>query len=109
MILSAVPVSAAQSEFPAFLAGVISSLENESAATSPEEIWSYFFDNKNVYYVAPRYCCDLPSTLYDASGNVLCYPDGGIAGVGDGRCPTFFENRSNGVRIWRHPGLDQDK
>lgn len=52
-----------------------------------------------MYYVPPQ-CCDQFSTLYDANGNVICAPDGGFFGTGDGRCPDFFTDRTNEKLVW---------
>ena len=64
-----------------------------------EEIWKYRFDGESVYYIPPK-CCDIPSMLFDERGDVLCSPDGGFTGDGDGRCPDFFKNRKSGKLIW---------
>ena len=32
---------------------------------------------------------------------VICHPDGGITGRGDGRCPDFFVERRNERVVWR--------
>jgi hypothetical protein len=64
-------------------------------------IWQYQYNSQTVYYVPPR-CCDLPSVLFDANGNVLCSPDGGFGGHGDGRCDDFFEKRKAEKLIWRY-------
>lgn len=51
----------------------------------------YEYRGQLVYYVPPPLGCgDCFSKLYDASGKVLCSPDGGIAGFGDGKCVGFF-------------------
>lgn len=55
----------------------------------------YRYQNQTVYYVPPG-CCDLPGTLYDRQGNVLCHPDGGFTGLGDRRCPDFADKRTGG-------------
>jgi hypothetical protein len=55
-----------------------------------------------VYYV-PSKCCDVPSVLYDSAGAVVCSPDGGITGKGDGRCTDFFDARRDEVVVWRDP------
>ena len=46
-------------------------------------------------------CCDIPSVLYDTAGTVVCAPDGGFTGRGDGRCPAFISQRSNEKVLWR--------
>ena len=66
----------------------------------------YEYRGGRVYYVPPR-CCDVYGTLYDASGTILCHPDGGFTGDGDGRCPDFFEERRNEKIIWRDRRADQ--
>jgi hypothetical protein len=53
-----------------------------------------------VYYLPPR-CCDIFGNLYDSQGQIICHPDGGIAGHGDGRCPDFLNQRTNETVIWR--------
>jgi len=40
------------------------------------------------------------STLHDMNGRVICAPDGGFAGGGDGKCSDFFELRMDEVLIW---------
>ncbi len=52
----------------------------------------YKYRGKLVYYVPSASCCigDQFNTLYDASGKVLCNPNGGITGLGDGKCVGFF-------------------
>jgi hypothetical protein len=53
-----------------------------------------------VYFVPYLPCCDIPSQLYDREGQVICAPDGGFTGAGDGKCPDFFELRSDGQKVW---------
>jgi hypothetical protein len=43
------------------------------------------------------------SVVYRSDGAVMCQPDGGLAGNGDGRCPDFFVERRNERIIWRDP------
>ena len=101
--------------FPSHLSAELTSVESRSAFVeelieqyasapkdaSPGSIWSYRYQGREVVYVPPLYCCDLPSRLYDGDGNVLCSPDGGIAGAGDGRCPDFLAERTEGRRVWQ--------
>ncbi len=47
------------------------------------------YHNEVVFYTPIPGCCDRTSTLYDRCGTVLCAPDGGYTGRGDGRCPDF--------------------
>lgn len=66
----------------------------------PAIIYSYTYNEKTVYYFPPR-CCDIPSTLYDDNCNIICSPDGGITGNGDGQCSDFFTTRTDEKLIWK--------
>ncbi|MDX5419163.1 MAG: hypothetical protein LPK09_08090 [Hymenobacteraceae bacterium] len=82
-----------------WLSGLIQRLQQEKPANPPARIYRYTYNDQEVYYLTGR-CCDIPGKVYDVNGNVLCEPDGGITGRGDGRCTDFFENRSNETLIW---------
>ena len=84
---------------PEFVQRLIAQLESGPKKESPGSIWRYDYKGNVVFYVPPS-CCDVPSALYDQNGNVICVPDGGIAGDGDGRCPDFFQVRTDESRIW---------
>lgn len=92
-------------EQPAFVKQLIVDIEATPAANSPGAIWKYRYEGRTVYYVPPS-CCDVPSRLYDADGKVICGPDGGFTGKGDGKCPHFFERRSAGRQIWDDPRVE---
>ena len=57
-------------------------------------------------YVAPM-CCDIPGTLYDKDGNILCHLDGRMTSLGKDQCPEFYDDRSTGVLVWRDSKLDR--
>ncbi|WP_347157639.1 DUF6970 domain-containing protein [Pontibacter chitinilyticus] len=82
-----------------WLSQLIQHLQEEKPANPPARIYRYTYNNQQVYYLTSR-CCDIPSKVYDEQGNVLCEPDGGITGKGDGRCPDFAEQRKNETLIW---------
>lgn len=82
-----------------WLTNLIQQLREEDAANPPAKIYRYTYNDKVVYYLSGR-CCDIPSTLYDVEGNVLCEPDGGFTGKGDGHCTDFFEKRTEETLIW---------
>ena len=84
----------------AWVDDLIEVFENQPVANPPLSIWRYVYEGQIVYYVPPR-CCDIESTLYDSEGNVLCHPDGGFTGGGDGRCGDFFEKRTDAKLIWQ--------
>jgi len=62
------------------------------------DIYSYTYRDQTVYYFPPQ-CCDIPSVLYDKNCNIICNPDGGWTGGGDGLCPDFFSERTDELLI----------
>jgi len=91
------PVAESES-LPEWLDELIRQLESEPVANPPQWIARYECQGQIVYYLPPR-CCDIPSILYDVDGNIICNPDGGIGGTGDGRCPTC--EWKNEEVVWR--------
>ena len=81
------PIHSATAEW---LADLIHKLESEPVANPPLSITQYAYNDQIVYFV-PQRCCDIFSDLYDAFGNIIAHPDGGITGGGDGRASDFFE------------------
>ena len=75
-------------------------LKREPVANPPLSVTEYLYKGEKVYFV-PQRCCDIFSDLYDAGGNIIAHPDGGITGAGDGRAPDFFDQRSEERIIWR--------
>ena len=89
-----------QSPIPAAITRLIHELEAQPPANPPAFVASYDYGGQVVYYVPPR-CCDIYSDLYNAAGQIICHPDGGLIGKGDGRCPDFESQRTNERIIWR--------
>ena len=87
---------------PTWLPVLIQQLESQPVANPPAFIARYEYRDGVVYYILPR-CCDIPSNLYNAAGTIVCHPDGGFSGAGDGRCADFFTARSNEKVLWRDP------
>ena len=87
---------------PQWLQSLIARIEAEPVTTPPTEIYSYRYRGDTVYFRISR-CCDIRSVLYDADGAILCEPNGGVDGGGDGRCPDFFSMRSEERLVWRDP------
>ena len=85
---------------PAPVAKLIHEPQSQPPANPPAYIASYEYEGRVVYYVSPQ-CCDIFSDLYDASGQLICHPDGGLTGHGDGRCPDFLSQRTNETILWR--------
>ena len=87
---------------PKWVDQLIRQFESDPVGNPPLSIWRYEYNGQLVYYVPPH-CCDIPGSLYDADGNVLCNPGGGIKGDGDGRCSDFISKRTNEQLIWQDP------
>lgn len=58
-------------------------------------------DGRALYYFVAD-CCDIPNMLYDDNCEVVCSPDGGFTGQGDGNCPDFPDDFERTV-IWSQP------
>ncbi len=86
-------------DIPDWINNLITEFKSQPVGNPPQSIWQYSYNNQIVYYVPPQ-CCDQFSTLYDKYGRVICAPDGGITGSGDGKCPDFFEKRTDEKLIW---------
>jgi Domain of unknown function (DUF6970) len=96
------PVAPEQGRHPDWLSSLIRNLETQAVQNPPLSIARYEYKGQFVYYVPPR-CCDVWGDLYQSDGAVLCHPDGGFTGRGDGRCPDFFADRKNELIVWRDP------
>ncbi len=93
-------VTAVGEPIPPWLDSLIARLESEPVANPPAYIARYRYRGRTVYYLPGR-CCDVWSVLFEATGSVLCHPDGGISGGGDHRCTDFFAARTDERIIWR--------
>jgi hypothetical protein len=86
-------------DWPAFVDQLIRQFESGPKKNPPGSIWRYNYKGVIVFYVPPS-CCDVPSELYKSDGDLICAPDGGMTGDGDGRCPDFFQTRSEELNVW---------
>ena len=73
---------------PACVEKSIRTIKNEEVRNPPAEVWEWRADGKVYYYISSD-CCDQFNYLYDDTCNVVCAPDGGFTGTGDGNCPGF--------------------
>jgi hypothetical protein len=85
--------------FPNCIKGKIKEYEGLTGKYQPAYIKSYRYKGATVYYVPAR-CCDQMSEVLDAECNVICRPEGGITGKGDGKCSDFLETATEGKVIW---------
>jgi hypothetical protein len=100
LVLSAGCSSSAEGTTPLWVWQLVAEFQLQPVGNPPQSIWEYEFEGKTVYYI-PAQCCDMFASLYDADGTYLCAPDGGIDGKGDGRCPSFFSERTNERLVWK--------
>jgi len=87
-------------EVPLWVTEMIRRMEREPVTNPPAYVERSDYAGATVYYVPPH-CCDVAGSLYDESGTLICGPDGGLSGKGDGRCPDFASARRNEKIIWR--------
>lgn len=65
-------------------------------------ILRYDYRGQTVYFQSAP-CCDQYSQVFDTAGRLLCQPDGGLTGKGDGKCPDFEKNKANEKLVWQDP------
>jgi hypothetical protein len=72
--------------------------QSEPVSNPPRSVIKTTFEGKPVYYVPPV-CCDIPSELYAEDGRLICYPNGGFTGAGDGKCPKFKDEYADSLNV----------
>ena len=87
---------------PAWLKARIAEVLSERKRNPITHIYRYQYEGQNVYYISAP-CCDQYSQVFDTKGKLICQPDGGITGKGDGQCPDFEKNKSNEKLVWQDP------
>ncbi|WP_236614051.1 DUF6970 domain-containing protein [Nafulsella turpanensis] len=78
----------------------IERLKSEPVRNPPAYVASYQYGGATVYYV-PSAAGDQMSQLYNEECELICQPDGGLTGRGDGKCADFFEQRTHERILWR--------
>lgn len=87
---------------PGWLRARIDAHLAEKKQNPPIQIFRYRYKGNVVYYETSG-CCDQFTNLYDQRGKLLCHPDGGITGRGDGNCSDFGKNKTEEKLVWRDP------
>jgi hypothetical protein len=87
---------------PQWLKARIAAVLSERKRNPITRILKYQYEGKTVYYQSAP-CCDQYSQVFDTNGNLICQPDGGITGKGDGKCADFEKNKSNEKLVWQDP------
>jgi len=85
---------------PACISSMITTLQQQAPFSPRAVIKEYNYRGQRVFYVSSD-CCDQYNHVYDANCNILCAPDGGLIGNGDGRCTDFYQSASFVRDIWR--------
>lgn len=87
---------------PAWLEEKIQAHFQARRANPPIHIYSYEYNGGTVYYETAG-GGDQFSNLYATDGKLLCHPDGGLTGRGDGQCADFIKKRTGEKLIWEDP------
>ena len=87
---------------PGWLEARIQAVLAERKRNPITRILSYQYRGQTVYYQSAP-CCDQFSYVFDTQGRVLCQPDGGITGKGDGKCADFDKNKTDEKLVWQDP------
>ncbi len=85
---------------PDCIKGIINFIKSEPKRNPPAKIYRYLWEGRTVYYIPP-FCCDIPSDLLDSTCALICHPDGGFSGTGDGNCVNFIRDKTNELLVWQ--------
>ncbi len=88
-------------DVPNCIENKINNIKSESVRNPATEVWKWE-DDQNTYYYITSGCCDQYNNLYNDKCDVVCAPDGGFTGDGDGNCPDFEETLKKKL-IWKDP------
>jgi len=85
----------------------IRQIKNYPVRNPPAKVYEQTLSNGDKLYYIPPYCCDVQSELYDSDCNIICHPDGGLSGAGDGQCPEdLLKTVVNTKLIWEDKRTD---
>jgi Domain of unknown function (DUF6970) len=80
----------------------IREIKRQEMWNPPAQVWKWEVDGKTYFYFTSD-CCDQFNLLYDENCNLVCAPDGGFTGSGDGNCPDFEGNIVKAL-VWKDDG-----
>ena len=67
----------------------IKKIKIEEVRNPPAQVWKWEVDGQTYYYITSD-CCDQYNYLYNSNCEIICAPDGGLTGSGDGNCTNFM-------------------
>ena len=73
---------------PKCIENKIEEVLNKEVSNPPTQVWKWEVDGETFYYITSD-CCDQFNNLYSENCDIVCAPDGGLTGQGDGKCPDF--------------------
>ncbi len=71
-----------------------------SPSNTPITITRYHYHGKTVYYISPA-VADGFSQLFDLNHRLICSPEGGLTGHGDGQCNDFATQAKNKTILFK--------
>lgn len=86
-------------QIPDCIQAKITEISQQDVWNPPAKVYRYVFKGKEVYFI-PQRCCDFPSQLFNENCELICAPDGGFTGKGNGACPDFFTDRTDEKLLW---------
>ena len=86
-------------DVPSCIEREIRQMKRDPVTNPPAAVYQWETEGKIYYYITSD-CCDQYNWLYDTSCDVVCAPDGGFTGMGDGNCPQWTGTISQKL-VWR--------
>lgn len=86
-------------DVPVCIEQKIVDIKRDDVWNPPARVYRVRYKGELAYYFTSR-CCDIPSELYDEKCELICNPDGGFSGMGDGRCTDFNSELSDEELVW---------
>jgi hypothetical protein len=84
---------------PSCVKNKIRKIQAKSVYNPPASVSLWEFEGKKYYYFTSD-CCDQMTELFDEDCDLVCHPDGGLTGKGDGKCPDFSTGVLKRTVIW---------
>ncbi len=85
---------------PSCIKNKIRKIQMQPVYNPPASVSLWELDGKKYYYFTSD-CCDQMTELYNDQCELICHPDGGITGTGDGKCPDFTQGTLLKTVIWK--------